>query len=162
MTVDIEHFEDEGHVDLHITDSSFTDETKPLTVSSLVSVSKSPKTGSMVSLQSHKSAAEKPEDVKQKQETETNEDEKQDEEEKQQEKIEYEEEKQPDKTEAEEENQPDKNETETQEGEEQHEKNEDEKQELEEEQPEQALIINEKDQAGNMEEDVPAEGSPEQ
>ena len=148
MTVDIEHFEDEGHVDLHITDSSFTDETKPLTVSSLVSVSKSPKTGSMVSLQSHKSAAEKPEDVKQKQEAEANDDEKQDEEEKQEEKIEGEEQKQPDKTEDQEGNQPEKNEAETQ--------------EHGEEQPEQTVTLNKEDQAENREEDVPAEGSPEQ
>jgi hypothetical protein len=55
MTVDIEEFEDQGeYIDLHVTESSYTDETKPA-ISSLGSLVKSPKAVSQSSLQSQKS-----------------------------------------------------------------------------------------------------------
>ncbi|KAL5254884.1 hypothetical protein ACHWQZ_G014358 [Mnemiopsis leidyi] len=163
IEVDIEQFEDEGHVDLHITESDFTDETKPITVSSLVSVSKSPKTGSLVSLQSHKSA-EKAEDVKEVQElrqTEKNEDEIQGEESKQPEKNE--EELQEQKEEQPEQTVPVDQETDVESKEEevgQPEENEEDLQEQEKEEPEQTVPV---DQEGDVEskekdatEDVPA------
>lgn len=57
MTVDIEEFDQGEHIDLHITESSYTDETRPA-ISSLGSLDKaSPKAGlSQASLHSQKSA----------------------------------------------------------------------------------------------------------
>ena len=53
MTGDIEEFEDQGEfIDLHITESSFTDETKHMTVSSIASAKQDVSQSSLQSLKS--------------------------------------------------------------------------------------------------------------